>query len=199
MSRLEAVLRQAGALLDELGFRWALVGGLAVSARTEPRFTRDVDLAVALSDDDQAEDLVRQFRARGYELVAAVEQEAVGRFATARLLPEGGADTGAVVDLLFASSGIESEIASEAEPLEILSGLTVPVAQTGHLLALKLLSRDDESRPQDTVDLRALLADASEADRALARRALLLVTQRGFHRNRDLEDLFEALVASPPC
>lgn len=24
---------------------WALVGGLAVSVRTEPRFTRDVDLA----------------------------------------------------------------------------------------------------------------------------------------------------------
>jgi hypothetical protein len=32
-----------------------LVGGLAVSVRTEPRFTRDVDLVVAISDDHAAE------------------------------------------------------------------------------------------------------------------------------------------------
>jgi hypothetical protein len=32
-----------------------VVGGLAVSARTEPRFTRDVDLVIAVSDDQSAE------------------------------------------------------------------------------------------------------------------------------------------------
>ncbi len=31
----------------------ALVGGVAVSVRTEPRFTRDVDLAVAVPDDSK--------------------------------------------------------------------------------------------------------------------------------------------------
>ena len=40
-----------------------LVGGLAVSARCEPRFTRDIDIAVALADDAQAEKLVRALRA----------------------------------------------------------------------------------------------------------------------------------------
>ena len=45
-------------VLDDLATqRLALVGGLAVSARAEPRFTRDVDLAVAVVSDDEAERL----------------------------------------------------------------------------------------------------------------------------------------------
>jgi hypothetical protein len=37
---------------------FALVGGLAVSIRTEPRFTRDADLAVALANDAEVEALI---------------------------------------------------------------------------------------------------------------------------------------------
>ncbi|HEY7363147.1 MAG TPA: hypothetical protein VIE37_03490, partial [Methylomirabilota bacterium] len=48
MSRLESVLRRAAGDLQALGRGWAVVGALAVSARTEPRFTRDVDLVVAV-------------------------------------------------------------------------------------------------------------------------------------------------------
>jgi hypothetical protein len=36
----------------------ALIGGIAVSARTEPRSTRDVDLAVAVGSDAEAEGLL---------------------------------------------------------------------------------------------------------------------------------------------
>jgi len=52
-----------------------------------------------------------------------------------------------VIDLLFASSGIEPEVVADAEPIELLPDLTMGVARTGHLLALKVLSRDDVSRP----------------------------------------------------
>ncbi len=41
--------------LGRLGLRWALIGGLAVAVRAEPRFTRDVDLAVAVADDRELE------------------------------------------------------------------------------------------------------------------------------------------------
>jgi len=54
MNPLERVLHDviaAPALADHA----ALVGGLAVSARTEPRFTRDLDVAVAVPDDAGAE------------------------------------------------------------------------------------------------------------------------------------------------
>jgi hypothetical protein len=45
VTSLEAALRQIHADLTEAHVSFALVGGLAVSARTEPRFTRDAELA----------------------------------------------------------------------------------------------------------------------------------------------------------
>ena len=44
MTSFEAALREVTGHLGKAGVRFALVGGLAVSARTEPRFTRDADL-----------------------------------------------------------------------------------------------------------------------------------------------------------
>jgi hypothetical protein len=49
----EAAAR-AAADLAELGARFALVGGLAVSVWGEPRYTRDVDLAVGVDLDEFA-------------------------------------------------------------------------------------------------------------------------------------------------
>ncbi len=43
MSKLIASLRRASADLRAVGARSALIGGLAVSVRTEPRTTRDAD------------------------------------------------------------------------------------------------------------------------------------------------------------
>lgn len=39
---------------------WALIGGWAAGLRAEPRFTRDVDLAIAVSDDAAAEAMTRR-------------------------------------------------------------------------------------------------------------------------------------------
>ena len=132
---LAEILRE----LSRLGRPVAVVGGLAVSARTGPRFTRDVDLAVVVQDDRQAEALVRDLALQGYRPSALVEQDAVGRLATARLVApiEGG--TPLLVDLLFASSGIEREVVSAAESLEIFPGIHVHVAavriEEGYFLA----------------------------------------------------------------
>jgi len=97
--------------------------------------------------------------------------------------------------VLFASSGIEPEIVEAAEPLEILPGLRVPVARVGHLLALKLLSQDDRTRPQDRPDLIALARVATPADIEEARRGVALIHARGFQRNRELERDLERLLA----
>jgi hypothetical protein len=195
LSRVEATLGRAADDLDALGRRWALVGGLAVSARTEPRFTRDADLAVRVTDDRDAEALVLALQERGYRVLSAVEQEATGRLAAVRLAPQWETGRGVVVDLLFASSGIEPEVVAAAEVLEVLPELRAPVAQVGHLLALKILSRDDRARPQDRVDIVALLANADAASLALARDALTLIEGRGFHRGRDLLADLDALIA----
>lgn len=193
MTALETALRQICADLTETGHPFALVGGLAVSARTEPRFTRDADIAVAVASDAEAEALVRSLRASGYEIEAVVEQEAVGRLATARLT-RSPQPTSPIVDLLFASSGIEAEIVAEAEEIELLPQLRVRVATTGHLIALKVLARDDVTRPQDIGDLRALVRVASTADIARARGALRLIAERGYHRGRELQTELEELL-----
>ena len=194
MSRLQQTLSDVASLLSRTGRPWALVGGLAVSARVEPRFTRDVDVAVGVPDDRVAEAVVRSFRVAGYEVSAVVEQEATGRLATARLRAEAGDDAGPVVDLLFASSGVEGEVIAEAQATEVFSGLVVPLPRVGHLLALKILSYDAEKRPQDGMDIRALLSAADSAELARARTTLSLIEQRGYHRQRDLAARLDELL-----
>ena len=74
--------------------------------------------------------------------------------------------------------------------------LTLPVARLGHLLALKVLARDDRQRPQDWDDIRALLREATPHDLDGARAALRLITDRGYQRDKCLLDALDALVAA---
>ena len=196
MNPIENALRRIVKDLQNLGRSWALIGGLAVSARAEPRTTRDVDLAVAVAEDREAESLIFRLQSLGYKVVAVLEQEATGRLATVRLRPPGEGEGGVLVDLLFASSGIEPEIVRAAEDLDILPDLRMPVASLGHLMALKVLARDDRLRPQDLDDLTALLREAEPSDLAVARTALQLIAERGYHRGRQLlEELDKILLA----
>lgn len=64
MASVESALRAAVSDLNVIEVRWALVGGLAVSARATPRFTKDLDFAVAVADDAKAEDVVHRLQAR---------------------------------------------------------------------------------------------------------------------------------------
>lgn len=195
MNPVWPTLRRILDALTESGASVALVGGLAVGVRCEPRFTRDVDLAVAVADDAEAEALVRALLARGYRAFDVLEQEAAGRLATVRLrCPPAEADT-AVVDLLFASSGIEREIVERAEEVAVGGGLVVPVARTAHLIATKLLSAT-ERRPQDAIDLANLVRAAGEAELGDARDAVRLIESRGFARSRDLVAALDAAIAS---
>jgi hypothetical protein len=144
-------------------------------------------VAVAVPDDAAAEALVFSLGTEGWEVAAAIEQDAAGRLATIRLRPPfDRRSRGIVVDVLFASSGIELEVASDAEPVEVLPGLVVPVARLGHLIAMKILSREDRTRPRDAEDLRGLFAETSDVDLDLARAALGRISTLGFHRGRDL-------------
>ena len=71
--------------------------------------------------------------------------------------------------------------------------LEIPVATVGHLIALKLLARDDRQRPLDADDLRSLSAVASDAEWDRAALAVALIEQRGYHRERDLSGALREL------
>jgi hypothetical protein len=81
-----------------------------VAGTGEPRTTRDVDVVVSVAEDTQAEALVLELQAKGFRVLAALEEQAVHRLATVRMAAPGESEQGVVVDLLFASSGIESEM-----------------------------------------------------------------------------------------
>ena len=189
-THLLVALRRIAAALDQRRIPWALVGGLAVSIRAEPRFTRDIDVAVAVNDDAAAEALVADLTAGGFALLLSLEQRALGRLATVRLLPPGEPREGVVVDLLFASTGIEPDICRDAESIEIVPGLIVPVALAGHLVAMKLLALKPE-RPQDQVDLNSLVSTLDDADRAVARQAVSRIEGLGANRGKSLRDELE--------
>ena len=188
--RLAPVLRDLTQHLTRLDQPFAVVGGIAVSARAEPRLTRDVDVAVAVASDVQAEGVLFALRQVGYRVVATVEQDAVQRLATARLQHP----TGVVCDLIFATCGVEAEIVQDAEPLDVFDDLDIVTASVVGLLAMKVLSAT-EQRPRDLEDIRALLQDGSSLDERRLRDLLSLIEQRGFHRGQDLAAKWAGLKA----
>lgn len=141
---------------------------------------------VSLANDEEAEHLIYQLGLRGYQTLSVMEQSKLGRLATARL----ELSSHAVTDILFASSGVEAEIVAGALLLEVVPDLTMPVAQIGDLITLKVLS-SSVNRPHDELDLRNLLLVASDDDLARARWLAELIMQRGTHRERDVLELLQ--------
>jgi len=75
LNPVERALKRIFAELDDAGAACALIGGLAVSARAEPRTTRDVDVAISTDGDAAAEQLVFHLQSRGYAVGMLLEQE----------------------------------------------------------------------------------------------------------------------------
>ena len=190
MTRLQKALIRLDTDLRAGGFRYALVGGFAITLRAEPRTTRDLDVVLVVSGDREAEKVALVLRMRGYTdhpKGAAIERPD-GRLATIRLISppidEDGA--GVQVDLLVACVGIESEVVAASQLLEVMPQVYIPVARSGHLVAMKVLA----ARPQDLEDVRMLLREMGDADLELTRESLLLIERRGF-----LEDSTRSLLA----
>ncbi len=179
--------------LTRAGAKFAIVGGLAVGIRTEPRFTRDADMAVSVTGDQEAEGLVLGLVRVGYRTVASLEQEGTGRLATVRLVPPLNADSGVIVDLLFASCGIEPEIVAAASQETIAGDVLGPVACIGHLISMKVLSESDR-RFQDHQDLLSLIRGSSTTDLEVAHSAIGLIAERGFSRDKDLGAVLQGFI-----
>ena len=74
-----------------------------------------------------------------------------------------------------------------------MEGFVIPVATVGHLLAMKLLARADH-RPQDAVDLEALLRVLTPAERARAIAAVDQIERLGANRGKPLRRQLDALL-----
>ncbi len=158
-----------------------------MAARAKVRATSDVDIAIFLKPDSEVELLIRTLFGRGYQQHAVLERKSKRQIRGVRLICPGYTSDGGVVDLLSAVCGIEAEVTRAAEELEVLPGVTIPVASLGHLLAMKVLAWRDKDR----MDIGFLLEGASSADIRQAFDGLDLISRRGFDGGADLITRFQ--------
>ena len=78
---IERTVHDATEALESLGLRYAIIGGLAVSAWAEPRATRNVDLYCELPP-ARLDELQRKLESRGFHVPAL--REDLGRFGAFR-------------------------------------------------------------------------------------------------------------------
>lgn len=141
-SRLGRQLVEALTLLNQIGARHALIGGLALAPHKVIRATRDIDLLVDLDDADRIE--VELLKA-GYGRLHRSDDAANYSRGDERL------------DLLYAHRPAARRLLDEA--IEHSSALgNMRVISTEGLIAFKLQGfMNDSRRTQDLEDIRALL------------------------------------------
>jgi hypothetical protein len=191
LSAFDNTLRRIGRDLHRLKVPWALVGGVAVSTRGAPRFTNDIDVAVLVAADADRERFVARLLEAGYRVETLLEDKETGELVTVRLLCPEASGTQFMLDLLFATSGLEAEVVRAAARIDVTLRINLPVASIAHLIAMKVLSAGGEGRSRDADDLARLIPRATDADLTEARRALALITERGRNRGKDLQSEFD--------
>lgn len=164
-----------------------------MSFRSIVRTTNDLDLAVVVSGDAEAESIVRTLIGLGYRAEQLLESDVSGRLATVRMISAGEREV--FVDLLFASAGIEREVVESSSPIEIFPSLTLQVASRSALIALKVLSANPNTRIKDVIDLQNLLDNAAPGEVDVSRALLDLITERGYNRNKDLQKDLDGYIA----
>jgi hypothetical protein len=135
------------------GITFALIGGLAVSVRGEPRLTVDIDATIA-GDVEVGLRLARQLTSSPFEPLFDGVEEVV---ATAFILPIRHRATAVKVDLALGLTGFEQG-ALERSRMEQVAGTLVPVVSAEDLLLMKALA----GRPRDLEDLRGILIRQGE-------------------------------------
>lgn len=70
---IKGVFDYVKTILADLEFSWALIGGLAVSAQTDPRFTEDIDISLFLPTDNDVEQLIFTLQRKGWSAKTILE------------------------------------------------------------------------------------------------------------------------------
>ncbi len=156
--------------------RLALVGGIAVSARTEAASTTYAQFVVSLPSDLDPESYLSTLAERGFAETGRVGFLPAGTSLEdseeVHLIPVQATvrqhRNGPGITLTFdACTTVNDEIVAGAEPIELANGLVTNVACVGDLIALML---QDQRPPLNRVDLATLstFADDTQWERAAA-------------------------------
>lgn len=141
------VLGLVSNFLEEKGYRYAVIGGVALAAYGLPRTTVDLDLVVESSAQD---DLIRFLESRGYQTL----YRSTGYSNHANPDPLWGN-----LDFVYLRGETADEIFSACRSGRGPRDLPILLPKPEHLAALKVVAmKNDPSRSfQDMVDIRFLL------------------------------------------
>ncbi|MGV8125405.1 MAG: nucleotidyltransferase [Candidatus Xenobiia bacterium LiM19] len=145
---LRAALARAVNLLDSHGYRFALIGGLAVSIWGHTRATYDIDIKVLVPETD--------YKAVQNTLRTAFPLRARPHVPENPLIIDTKID-GVIVDFLLALPGYEENIIHHAVVHE-LDELKIPVSSPEDLIIQKVVA----GRPQDWHDCEGILLESSK-------------------------------------
>jgi len=151
---LRRTLADLAAFLQASRAPYALIGGIAVSVRGEPRFTADVDVVAAVEIKD-ALALLEATTGSAFEPLFADAAEVVER---AYLLPLRHRTTAIKADVAIGLTGFERDLVARAVPVD-LGGFSVPVASSEDLLLLKVLA----GRARDIDDATSIVSKQGAA------------------------------------
>lgn len=168
-SDLEATLFETLSALEEARTPFALIGGLAVSAHTEGRATKDVDIVLACPN-SSVPGLVEALGRHGFEVeperhIRELTRDGITVFRR----PRGR------LDVMKPPLPFFQRLVDCAADSEFL-GKPARVATPEYLIVLKVLA----GRDRDKADIAELLSDNPRLDRALVLREL-----SGFLRETD--------------
>ena len=149
-------LRTLALALSSIGMPYAIIGGVAISVVSVPRYTKDVD-AVLLHPDSNVENLVAGLLNFGLRTVVS-DPLAFARKNRLVVLQD---SHGTTIDLSLGVLPFEIETIEKANVIEVATGLSVPIASPEALVVMKCIA----SRVKDLEDIRNLLSVNLDIDR----------------------------------
>lgn len=142
------VLGVVSDFLEEKGWRYAVIGGVALISYGLPRTTLDLDFIVDSSTQD---DLIRFLESRGYRTLH--RSTGYSNHAHPDLLTWGS------LDFVYVSGKTSQELFAACRTAKGPGGLSISVPKPEHIAALKVRAmKNDPARTfQDMADVRFLL------------------------------------------
>ncbi len=139
---IETALEEALVRLEPIDGAQALIGGVAMAFHGFERYTKDIDLAVALSKSSAATTELADLDPRPLKIGGV------------SILTSTGVRVDLIDRRLEFQALFEEALASATNgQVAEVGGRTVPVVSRSYLIAMKMVS----ARPQDEVDIRELL------------------------------------------
>lgn len=159
----EGFLRRVVAIVDDLGVSYMLTGSLASAYHGEPRATRDIDVVVAL-DNDEVRRLVRRLEEEGFYVSGQAAREAVRRRTQFNAVDPG---SGWKVDWIIRRDRPFSRVEFERRKRVEVMGLDVPMVTPEDLIVAKLEWAERGGSDVHVRDALAILVQGGrELDRA---------------------------------